>query len=82
MSPERISFLEAADIYLVYLPSYSPQLSQIEPIWKDVKHHYLPKRSYQEVACLKEATEEALDRKAALMISGKRKTTNHQRIAA
>ena len=25
--------LQAADIYLFYLPAYSPQLSEIEPIW-------------------------------------------------
>ena len=29
--------LEAADIHLFYLPAYSPQLSEIEPIWQAVK---------------------------------------------
>src|ERR1051326_7881498 len=32
---------ERADIYLVYLPSYSPELSAIEPIWNDTKHNEL-----------------------------------------
>ncbi len=33
--------LQAADIYLVYLPAYSPELSRIEAIWNDVKYHQL-----------------------------------------
>ncbi len=61
--------LEAADIFLVYLPSYSPELSKIEPIWNDVKHHYLTTRSYEEVVDLKRATEAALARKAADLLA-------------
>ncbi len=36
----------AAGIELVYLPAYSPELSAIEPVWNDRKHHQLPIRSY------------------------------------
>ena len=43
----ELSHLQAADIYLFYLPAYSPELSEIEPIWNDVKYHGLPQCSYQ-----------------------------------
>ena len=79
---ERQSVLEAADIYLVYLPSYSPELSKIEPIWNDVKQHYLPKRSYEQVDALKRATDDALKRKAENLRQTHSKTTNDHRMAA
>ena len=66
---EAVPLLEAADIFLVYLPSYSPELSKIEPIWNDVKHHYLTTRSYKEVGDLKRATEDALARKAVDLLA-------------
>lgn len=56
--------LEAADVYLFYLPSYSPQLSRIEPVWHDTKQHYLPTRSFDQVVRLKESVGDALSRKA------------------
>ena len=74
--------LEAADIYLVYLPSYSPELSRIEPVWNDVKHHYMPTRSYKEVKDLKQGTDDALARKAEQLRQLHSKTTNVQRLAA
>ena len=33
-------------IYLYYLPAYSPELNRIEPVFKQVKHHGMPTRSY------------------------------------
>jgi len=33
-------------IYLYYLPAYSPELNEIEPVFKQVKHHEIPKRSH------------------------------------
>jgi transposase len=33
-------------IYLYYLPAYSPQLNEIEPVFKQVKHHEIPQRSH------------------------------------
>jgi len=35
---QELDALAAAGIELFYLPSYSPELSGIEPIWHDVKH--------------------------------------------
>lgn len=55
--------LEAADVYLVYLPAYSPELSRIEPHWKVTKYHNLPQRSYARLGDLKKAVETALCRR-------------------
>ena len=54
----------AADIHLCYLPSYTPELSDIEPIWKDVKHHELRQRSYERLGDLLKSVTNALERKA------------------
>ncbi len=71
----------AAGVQLVYLPSYCPELSAIEPVWNDVKQHELPTRSYPQVATLKDAVEEALARKAQ-QLRAAAKTTKLQRVAA
>ena len=52
--------LEAADVYLVYLPPYTPDLSRIEAQWKVAKYHYLVRRSYKQLGELKPAVEIAL----------------------
>jgi hypothetical protein len=56
--------LAAADVHLFYLPAYSPELSAIEPIWQDVKHHEIPERSHPRLGGLKRAVDAALRRKA------------------
>jgi hypothetical protein len=56
--------LAAADVYLVYLPAYSPELSRIEPHWKITKYYGLPQRSYTSLGDLKQAVETALVRRA------------------
>jgi hypothetical protein len=61
--------LERAGITLHYLPSYSPELSQIEPIWHDVKQHRLRVRSHTQVSELKRAVEEGLAQKAADLLA-------------
>lgn len=38
--------LWAAGIYLFYLPPYSPELNDIEPVFRPIKHHELPERRY------------------------------------
>jgi len=59
----ELPHLQAADIYLFYLPAYSPELSEIEPIWHDVKYHHLTERSHAKLGGLKQAAETALLRK-------------------
>jgi len=73
---DALPALEAADIYLFYLPSYSPELSEIEPIWRAVKYYELPKRSYTDVWELKQAVEAALARKAQSLRRDNFKTDN------
>ena len=72
----------AAGITLFYLPSYSPEMSAIEPIWHDVKHHELPKRSYKTLGQLYQAVKEALARKAEALIAASVKTAISFRAAA
>ncbi len=64
---------------LVYLPSYSPELSRIEPDWNDIKQHHLPVRSFEQVANLKRAVDEALARKAHQLQQVHAKTTDLRR---
>jgi hypothetical protein len=73
---------ERADIYLVYLPSYCPELSRIEPIWNDVKHNQMAKRSYQQLIDLKQAVDQALSLKAERLANTTSEITNEQRVAA
>ncbi len=71
--------LKAAGVHLEYLPSYSPELSRIEPDWNDIKQHHLPVRSFEKVADLKRAVDEALARKAQQLQQAHAKTTNLRR---
>jgi hypothetical protein len=59
--------LAAAGIVLFYLPSYSPELSAMEPIWHTVKYHDMSQRSFDQLGALKQAVEAALGRKAAAL---------------
>jgi transposase len=49
-------------IYLYYLPPYSPELNEIEAVFKQVKHHEIPQRSYTSQAELREAVEQGFHR--------------------
>lgn len=73
---EELPALERAGITLHYLPSYSPELSKIEPIWHDVKYHEMSERSYTKVILLKRATEEALTKKAADLLAVSQESTD------
>jgi transposase len=53
-----------ANIHLVYLPAYCPELLAIEPVWNDVKHYQWSTRSFERVVDLKHAVDDALARKA------------------
>ena len=72
---EAPAALIAADVHLVYLPAYCPELSAMEPVWNDVKQHPLPIRSFERVAGLKHAVDEALARKAHQLQQAKVRTT-------
>jgi DDE superfamily endonuclease len=74
--------LERAGITLCYLPSYSPELSKIEPIWHPVKHHEIVRRSYPLLGDLLAAAEEALTKKAAALWRAHEESANLLREAA
>lgn len=61
---DALPALEAANIHLFYLPAYSPELSDIEPVWKDVEHHGIPIRSYALAGNLKRGVDTGLQEKA------------------
>ena len=73
---EAAAQLEAANIHLFYLPSYSPQLSDIEPVWQAVKHHEMQTRSHTDIKALKQDVEAALARKADALKARHAETTN------
>jgi transposase len=50
--------LSRLGIYLYYLPAYSPELNEIEPVFKQVKHHEIPKRSHTSKAELRQSVEQ------------------------
>lgn len=79
---ETLQAWEHADIYLVYLPSYCPELSAIEPIWNDTKHNELSSRSHDTVCNLKQAVDLALLRKASRLAKTQDKTTSLKQTAA
>jgi hypothetical protein len=78
---ERAAFA-AAGIELFYLPSYSPELSGIEPVWHDVKYHRMPKRSHAILGDLFQAVDEALALKANDLLAARSKTAISFRAAA
>ena len=47
--------LAASGIYLYFLPPYSPELNQVEPVFRQVKHQEIPQRSFTSRAGLREA---------------------------
>jgi hypothetical protein len=52
-----------ADIDLFFLPSYSPELSGIEPLWRDVKQHRMRRLSRSSLLDLKRDVDAALTEK-------------------
>jgi putative transposase len=49
-------------IYLDFLPSYSPEWNRIETVFKPLKHHEMPIRSFTTKAELRQAVERGFER--------------------
>lgn len=64
---EAKASLNAAGIFLVYLPAYSPELSGIEPIWQTTKHYEMPIRSFEHLGDLKWTVDTTLARRAVAL---------------
>lgn len=45
-------------IYLYYLPAYSPELNEIEAVFKQIKHHEIPQRSHTSKSELRQSVEQ------------------------
>jgi hypothetical protein len=59
--------LARVGVRLFFLPPYSSELNRIEPLWRQVKYHDLPVRSYQTLEALQMAVETALNTHAAAL---------------
>ena len=49
-------------IYLYYLPAYSPELNAIEPVFRQVKYHEMPQRSFTSKSDLRMGVESGFER--------------------
>jgi hypothetical protein len=61
---EAAADLARIGVRLFFLPPYSSELNRIEPLWRQVKYHDLPVRSYQTLEALRTAVENALQQHA------------------
>ena len=53
--------LAASGIYLYFLPTYSPELNEVEPVFRQVKYQEIPVRSHATRAGLRAAVEGGFD---------------------
>ena len=53
--------IRKAGAHLLFLPAYSPELNRIEPVFKQVKHHEMPTRSFTSKADLRKAVEDGFE---------------------
>jgi transposase len=56
--------LAQAGVTCSFLPPYSPELSQIEPLWHQVKYHDLTQRSFADAQALQDAVDGVLTQRA------------------
>jgi putative transposase len=66
-------------IYLYYLPPYSPELNDIERVFRTIKHHELPERRYPTFDALDDAVVAAFKHQEARWLT---KPSNQPRKAA
>jgi hypothetical protein len=71
--------LWARGVYLCYLPPYSPELNDIEPVFRVIKHDELPERRYATVPALLDAVHIAFTTYEARRIAN---SVHHPRPAA
>ncbi len=71
--------LWTAGVYLYYLPPYSPELNEIEPAFRVIKHEHLPARRYATVPALIDAVDTAFSTYEERLIA---KHQHHLRPAA
>lgn len=57
---ENIPKWESKNLFIKYLPAYSPELNLIEILWRFIKYHWLPFSAYSSFQTLVENVEEIL----------------------
>ena len=57
----RLEAWQAQDVYVFYLPTYSPHLNKIETLWRKIKYEWLRPEAYTSFAALKDAVRSVLD---------------------
>jgi len=66
---EALPALWANRIYFYFLPTYSPELNEIEPVFRAIKHCDLPERVYTPQAALEAAVDDAYTRYEAKLLA-------------
>ena len=57
----RLPAWEAQNLYIFYLPAYSPHLNKIETLWRKIKYEWLRPEAYADMATLNMAVRDILD---------------------
>jgi hypothetical protein len=60
--------LAQVGVTFYFLPPYSPELSQIEPLWHQVKYHDLTQRSFADAQALQDAVDGVLSKHASAFL--------------
>jgi len=53
----KIEEWQERDLFIFFLPKYSPHLNQIEHLWRKIKYEWLKPEAYSNLATLKKAIE-------------------------
>lgn len=56
----KIREWEEQNLFLLYLPPYSPELNKIEILWKHIKYYWLPFDAYNSFNSLREELNDVL----------------------
>jgi hypothetical protein len=62
LAREALPHLRRRRVYLSYLPPHSPELNDIERLFRTLKHHHLPQRTDATMDALDQAVDQAFRR--------------------
>lgn len=57
----KIQEWQKLDLYVYFLPPYSPEFNKIETLWRFIKYKWLPLDTYANIENLKERLADILD---------------------
>lgn len=61
--------LSAREICLYYLPPHSPELDNVAPVFRNVKHHGVPERRHASITALQAAVDHAFTKPEARIVA-------------